>query len=870
MVGALMLVALLGTAEAADRSLSGTIRDETGAVIPQADVVVRCPRVAERVRSDGRGLFAATGLPVARCTVEVRREGFAVATARVDLRSAGTQTLAIVLLLERVASDVLVTPSRGSEETAFMVPQGASVVDSRELSARPHQLLTQALREEPGVLVQSTTTSQGSPIVRGLTGQRNIYLLDGVRLNTAAWRDGPSQYLAWLPPSMVDRLELVRGPGSVQYGSDAMGAAVNVLTTPPSFASTGIAASGVASATMASAIAGGAFDASVSIGTPRLAVRVGGWRSETDDLRTGGGIDSHSAVTRFLGIPSTVVGSRLPQSGFSQSSGFVVGRARVASDAVLNVSLMHDAQTGASRYDRMLGGAGLYRSAFAPQDLTIGVVRLDRGHTGIFDHVTATLSVNRQSDGRLEQSRPGAAIDEQVTRTTAFGYQTQATRALGSRLMFLAGGEVYDEYIGGSRTITSAGVSRRDRPDIPDGTRYTSSGVFAQTVSSVVPDRLTLRGGIRYGHFAFATTPDLALLVTDERVSTNAFTFNTGVVLRVARTLNVVGSVSRGFRAANAFDLGGVGVSGGGGFEISPSRAAALGALRGTTDGAGAVSSGSAVEALAPEALMSYEAGFKVQARRLAASLIGFDLELRDAIDRRTLIFADDMVGTTIAGHQIVRQDAAGRVFVQADLRPVVTRVNVTRSRIRGFDATAMLAFGGAWSLRSHASMANGRELDSGAFMRRMPPVLGGSMLRWERARWWAEGAASFALAQSRLSDGDLGDARIGGRRSSANVASFFQGTGVDLGLVRDGVLLYTGETLSQVQTRVLHNQPAAAMYTRTPGFLVFGARAGIPIGQQMDLTVIAENLFDRNYRLHGSGVDEPGLNLQVRTRVRF
>ena len=81
-------------------------------------------------------------------------------------------------------------------------------------------------------------------MVRGFTGQRNLYLIDGVRYNTAAWRDGPSQYLAWLPPADVDRIEIVRGPASAQYGSDALGGTVGVFapsltwTAPASVRST--------------------------------------------------------------------------------------------------------------------------------------------------------------------------------------------------------------------------------------------------------------------------------------------------------------------------------------------------------------------------------------------------------------------------------------------------------------------------------------------------------------------------------------------------------------------------------------------------------------------------------------------------------
>ena len=106
------------------------------------------------------------------------------------------------------------------------------MLDRIALETRPYTVVTQALKEEAGVLAQQTSASQGSPIVRGFTGQRNVYLIDGVRYNTAAWRDGPSQYLAWIPAADVDRIEVVRGPASTQYGSDALGATVGVFASP--------------------------------------------------------------------------------------------------------------------------------------------------------------------------------------------------------------------------------------------------------------------------------------------------------------------------------------------------------------------------------------------------------------------------------------------------------------------------------------------------------------------------------------------------------------------------------------------------------------------------------------------------------------
>jgi hemoglobin/transferrin/lactoferrin receptor protein len=60
------------------------------------------------------------------------------------------------------------------------------------------------------------------------------------------------------------------------------------------------------------------------------------------------------------------------------------------------------------------------------------------------------------------------------------------------------------------------------------------------------------------------------------------------------------------------------------------------------------------------------------------------------------------------------------------------------------------------------------------------------------------------------------------------------------------------------------------AMFTENQGFTVFGVRGGLSLGSRLDVTVIGENVGDTNYRIHGSGVDEPGINLMARLRARF
>jgi outer membrane receptor protein involved in Fe transport len=849
-------------------AIAGVVRDPQGAVIVAATVDISCGAVRRRTSSSSVGEFLETNLPAGRCTVTAGSEEFEPETVLTESLSSSRLTLS--LRVRRFASEVVVTPTR-QDERAFEVPEALSVTSRRDLDGRPHALVTQALAEEPGVLLQQTSSAQTSPIIRGFTGQSNVYLVDGVRLNVGQWRTGPSQYSAWIEGGPVESIEVVRGGGSVQYGSDALGGTIQYLTTTSLASVAPRRVNGSLELMGASASEGLGVQGDLAFRAGSAMVRVGGSRQRVGELRAGKGLDSHSAIARYFGLPSTLIGSRLRATDFETAGAYGVATIGLSHGAAVRALFMHDTQIGASRYDRVLGGEGLFASRFDPQTLDLATARYTKTGAGIFDGIAATLSLNRQADGRFEQARPTARLDRQEAVTTALGYQVQANRDFGLRHQMVAGAEYYDESITASRELVDPGpVTQRARPDIPDGTTYGNFGVYAQHAFDVLPNRLSLRGGVRYSRFVFATTPDAALGVLVERVTQQSTTFQATAVVGLSDEINLTASVNRGFRAANAADLGSIGLTGGGGFEIAPSAAGRLGAFVGSTGATGAVSTGERVPGLGPEVVYQYEVGLKARTRRFTGAVSGFTMELYDFLQRRALVFDNDIVGRTISGFTVVRQDATGLAYIAQDVRPIATRVNVDRARVRGFDVEGEFRPSGSWTASAYFSLASGRILTTNEFVRRMNPPMGGAKLRWSRQRLWAEGVVMFAADQTRLNSADLTDARIGAVRTRNSIATFFNGTAADMGLVQGGVLVATGETLAQVQTRVLGAATSAPLYDSGPGFAVFGLRAGIRLTTQIDVTVLGENLGDVNYRLYGSGIDAPGINVQVRTRYRF
>ena len=126
--------------------------------------------------------------------------------------------------------EIVVTASRRAER-AFEMPFSVNSQDLVRLQEqRQVRTIPDAMGEISSVMVQKTGHGQGSPYIRGFTGLRTLFLIDGIRLNNSTFREGPNQYWNTVDPFSVYRLELVKGPSSVLYGSDAIGGTVNAIS----------------------------------------------------------------------------------------------------------------------------------------------------------------------------------------------------------------------------------------------------------------------------------------------------------------------------------------------------------------------------------------------------------------------------------------------------------------------------------------------------------------------------------------------------------------------------------------------------------------------------------------------------------------
>ena len=133
---------------------------------------------------------------------------------------------------------IVVTASRVGrpiQETPAMI----SRVDEKQMAENGVRSLPEALKDDPSVRVQKTSQGQGSPYLRGFTGFRTLMLIDGIRLNNSAFRSGPNQYWGTIDCYSLAAIEVLKGPASVLYGSDAVGGTVQAFSYEPEYAEEG-------------------------------------------------------------------------------------------------------------------------------------------------------------------------------------------------------------------------------------------------------------------------------------------------------------------------------------------------------------------------------------------------------------------------------------------------------------------------------------------------------------------------------------------------------------------------------------------------------------------------------------------------------
>lgn len=914
LIGVLSLIALsfVAAATAQQRSaggtrVSGTVRDPAGAFVAGARVFLLNARTRfERsVVSDPSGVFAFENVEAGAYQIRVVADGFAAQTRAVSIGTSAVGDLDFPL--EIGENQVTVTAEVGGAEEKQNVPQPVTLIGEREIFERTNSVISKAAKEEVGINVQTTSPTIGAVVVRGLTGKNVVNYVDGVRYTNGAQRGGINTFLNLNDPSNYQSIEVLRGSNAAQYGSDSLAGTVNLITKTGVYGADKNEFHGEIIPFFGSADRSFGSSILLSHGTNRLGGYANVYGRRINTLRTADGLDSHSAVTRFLGLPSNVLYERNPNTEFTQYGGALRLNYAPTDDRQIIFYYQRGQQDEGKRFDQLLGGDGNLLADLRNLMLDFGYVRFVKQNFGFFDGASFTASYNTQREERVNQGgqgNPAGDITHQKERTSSTGFSFFLDKTF-ARNAFLIGGDFYHERFKSPAFTTNSGetVSFFSRPRIPNNARFDSGGVYVQDAFDAIPDRLRITGALRYSGAFYkvraADTPNGANgrpLVVDDSLRVDDFSGRIGAVWRAVGGLRLAFNYSRGFRYPNMTDLGTLGLTGDG-FEVDYTSAINLGGTIGTTASAAtARSSGLPVARQRSEYTNNFDASVRFANKRFDAEFTGFVLNLEDTITKQALVLPPGAVGQFLGDQPISGQLASGVVFVPASTAPVLVRSNFTSARIYGIELENETRISRDIRFRGNYTYIRSEDKDTG-----LPPNIEGGTppptaflsLRYAPVgrRFWIEGYTNIAAEQDRLSSLDLSDRRTGAARSRAQIQNFFRRGACVYGLTTPGasgcgsaggILTATGETLAQVQNRLLpigatlngvtvvDNNSAVPLYASLPSYALFNVRGGFNVGERSQVSIAFENIFDRFHRNPSWGIDGAGRNFTVQYRYKF
>ena len=203
--------------------MRGTVVDSTGAPLGRVDVGL--PELGRRTLSDADGQFTLGQVPPGQYTLVASSPGFRPFARRVRVPLSEPLVLRLVAGGAALLAPVTVTATRAPIDPRES-PLPADELSGDALRRSVSVSLARAVETLPGLRTLSTGEQIGKPVIRGLAGSRVLVLENGLRLEDYSWsdEDGPS-----VDARLVDRVEVIRGPASVLYGSDAIGGVINVL-----------------------------------------------------------------------------------------------------------------------------------------------------------------------------------------------------------------------------------------------------------------------------------------------------------------------------------------------------------------------------------------------------------------------------------------------------------------------------------------------------------------------------------------------------------------------------------------------------------------------------------------------------------------
>ncbi len=738
----------------------------------------------------------------------------------IEIRIIGYQTLRLAyqeieksgfeILMEQgsiTLNQVVISATRWNQD-AREVPARIVSLSPRKMALGNPQTAADLLNASGEVFIQKSQQGGGSPMIRGFATNRLLYTVDGVRMNTAIFRSGNLQNVISLDPLAMDGAEVIFGPVSLIYGSDAIGGVMSFRTLNPKYSLTGkpqISGHALTRYASANNEITGHFD--VNVGWNKWAMVTSFSHNHYGDLRMGReGPDDYLRPWYVERIDSldVVIANPDPHvqqpSGYSQNNLMQKISFKPSENWELQYGFHYSVTTGYARYDRLLQTRkGLPRSAewnYGPQEWMMNNLTVSHsGPNSLYDQFTLRLAWQNFAESRINRDFNKTIRYHREEKVSAGSVNADFLKTFNNKHTLYYGLEWVLNHVkstGEDENIANGSI-------VKGPSRYPQSDwlSLAGYISYMwkINTRFLVQGGIRYSYFSMnadfsENLPFYPLPFSEAKVSNGAVTGNLGIVYNPTEKWSLVANLSTGFRAPNVDDLGKI-------FESEP---------------------GSVVvpnPGLKPEYAYNAEVGAaKVFGKSVKIDLTGYYTWLSDAMVRRDF---------TLNGQDSILYDG--------EMSKVQAIQNASFATVYGIQAGLEVKLPAGFGITSQFNFQKGEEeLDDGTK----------GPLR-HAAPWYGITHLTFNAQKLEL----------------------------DLYAYYNGAVTYDNLPVEERGKDYMYARDENGK-PWSPDWYTLNFKALYQITSQFSVSAGVENITDKLYRPYTSGMSAPGRNFIIALRAKF
>ena len=453
-------------------------------------------------------------------------------------------------------------PAETAEET-FTRPETITRINREDIERRNPEDLGDVVHDTPGVTTQHTSAGQASPFVRGMTGKQLLFLVDGFRFNNSAFRGGPNQYFSTIDPYWAQEIEIVRGPHSVLYGSDALGGSINVISREPMTDADYLFSPGAyamySSANRGLKVVGDLPFNLSGQGTPLagyISINMGNYENLVGGHKIGEmPATSYREYGGNMGLRYNLDPHWNLDFRFAHQTMRDVNRTDSSTIVVADPTLLPDDGMGnpipKDRLRRFPVQADTFSTLRLSYDDPIGVMR--EFNIGVLYHLVDE-QLHRTTNGSPDIRR------ESDFEVTTLGLVSQAVFDFGDASRLTVGMDAYYDTIRAARTdhntTTGQRTENNDSAQFADDSTYLLTGIYAQDEIFFAKGQFVLRPGVRFT-YAQADSNVSQFGGGLDDVNQDFFDVTPSLALswQPVDWFNTTLSASRGFRAPNLDDL---------------------------------------------------------------------------------------------------------------------------------------------------------------------------------------------------------------------------------------------------------------------------------------------------------------------------